>query len=558
MSNQQIVRGYPSTMGDEYQLNTTTLIRHAARTYGEQEIVFRTPDGTWDRYTYAACYDRVSRAANALRDLGVGPGDRVGILDWNSRRHFELYWAIPGLAAVMLQMNPRLGVEDLGYVVEHSEATLVAVDETLLPVAESIAEHSATVKGWIILSDKPLDQIETSLSPLYHYEDLLAAAEPSVHWPVIDERSAYSACYTTGTTGRPKGVYYSHRAIYLHTMAEATAISMTLDDCTMLITPMFHAQCWGLPQAAVLTGGKIVLPGRYSVDDVGLLVDKMVEESVTVTSGAPATFGPILDYLRANDLKPDLSRARMICGSTEPPLSLIRGFYELTGAEVVHGYGATETTTIAVLNRQKPVLRKQLDDDQLWELRRKQGLPMTGVDIELRNDRGEIQPHDGVTPGEICLRGPWITASYHGMPNSSGRFTEDGYWRSGDAGTIDEHRYVKLTDRMKDLIKSGGEWISSVDLENALAEHPAVAEAAVIGVPHPKWQERPVAIVVTRPGESPSADALRKHLAARFAKWQQPESVIFTEQIFRTSVGKIDKKRLRDQYHDLYLSSTTD
>ena len=260
--NRTIVKGCPSKMGDDVQLNTTTMIRHAARTHGDQQIVYRTPDGGWDRYTYADCYQRVCRAANALRKLGVGPGDRVGILDWNNRRHFELYWAIPGLAAVMLQMNLRLGPEDLGYVVQHSNASFIAVDESLLPVAESIASFAGGVKGWIVLTDKPISQIKTKLSPLYHYEDLLAAAEPSIDWAVIDERAAYSACYTTGTTGRPKGVYYSHRAIYLHSMTMATALGMTLDDCTMLITPMFHGQCWGLPQAATLMCNKIVLPGR--------------------------------------------------------------------------------------------------------------------------------------------------------------------------------------------------------------------------------------------------------------------------------------------------------
>lgn len=262
-----IVRGCPSTMGDDFQLNTTTLIRHAARTHGDQEIVYRTPDGGWDRYSYRDSYARVCRSANALRQLGVGPGDRVGILDWNSRRHFELYFAIPGLGAVMLQMNLRLGTEDLSFVVGHSEASLVLVDETLLSVAEAIAPHVPGVKGWIVMSDKPLSEIRTSLSPVYHHEDLLAAAEPTINWPVIDERSAYSACYTTGTTGRPKGVYYSHRAIYLHSTSLAVNIGMGMDDCTMLLTPMFHAQCWGLPQTAMLAATKIVLPGRYMVED---------------------------------------------------------------------------------------------------------------------------------------------------------------------------------------------------------------------------------------------------------------------------------------------------
>jgi fatty-acyl-CoA synthase len=423
--NPEIVQGCPSTMGDDAQLNTTTLIRHAARTHGDQEIVFRTTDGGWDRYTYADCYQRVCRGANALRSLGVGPADRVGILDWNSRRHFELYWAIPGLAAVMLQMNLRLAPEDLGYVVEHSKASFIAVDESLLSVAEAIEPQLTSVKGWIVLTDKPLGEIKTTLAPLYHYEDLVAAAQPAIAWPVVDERAAYSACYTTGTTGRPKGVYYSHRAIYLHSMAMAAALGMTLDDCTMLITPMFHGQCWGLPQAATLMANKIVLPGRYVAADTGPLTNAMIAERVTIANGAPAIFQPMLEHIRATGLRPDFSRARLLSGATEPPLSMMRGFHNETGAEVIHVYGATETTPLVSVNRLKRSLKETFDDERRWDLKRKQGLPMTGVDVALLDAKGNEQPHDGVSIGEICLRGPWITTRYHDMPDGTDRFTTD-------------------------------------------------------------------------------------------------------------------------------------
>jgi fatty-acyl-CoA synthase len=553
--NREIVQGCPSTMGDDAQLNTTTLIRHAARTHGDQEIVFRTTDGGWDRYTYADCYQRVCRGANALRSLGVGPADRVGILDWNSRRHFELYWAIPGLAAVMLQMNLRLAPEDLSYVVEHSNASFIAVDESLLSVAEVIAPRLTSVKGWIVLTDKPLDAIKTTLAPLYHYEELVAAAGPTIAWPEIDERAAYSACYTTGTTGRPKGVYYSHRAIYLHSMAMAAALGMTLDDCTMLITPMFHGQCWGLPQAATLMATKIVLPGRYVAADTGPLTDAMIAERVTIANGAPAIFQPMLEHIRAAGLRPDFSRARLLSGATEPPLSMMRGFHNETGAEVIHVYGATETTPLVSVNRLKRSLKETFDDERRWDLKRKQGLPMTGVDIALLDQNGNEQPHDGASIGEICMRGPWITARYHNMPEGADRFTADGYWRSGDAGTLDANGYLKLTDRIKDVIKSGGEWISSIDMENAIMAHPAVVEAAVIGVPHPKWQERPVAIVVVKTGQDLSAEAIHSHLSQHFAKWQLPE-VIFADAVKRTSVGKADKKRMRAEYERIFLNGT--
>ncbi len=548
------VRGAPSTMGDDFPLNTTTLIRHGARSHPEREIVYRTPEGGWDRYTYFDSFMRMGRAANALRSLGVRPGDRVGILDWNSRRHFELYYAIPGIAAVMLQMNLRLAPVDLAYVVEHSAASLIAVDETLLPVAEALASHVPGIRGWIVMTDKPLSEITTSLAPLYHYEEMLSEADEEIDWPFIDETSAYSACYTTGTTGRPKGVYYSHRAIYLHAMSLATNIGMTMDDCTMIITPMFHGQAWGLPQAATLMANKIVLPGRYVAEDTAPLTEAIIREGVTVANGAPAIFGPMLEHIRAREPKPNLSGARLMSGATEPPLSLMKGFWELTGAEVVHAYGATETTPLVTINRIKPFLREHLDENQQWDMKRKQGIPVTGIDIMIVDAQGDELPKDGRAIGEICVRGPWVTTSYHDMTDSAERF-RNGYWRSGDVGAIDEFGYLKLTDRLKDVIKSGGEWISSIDMENLLVGHPLIREAAVVGVPHPQWQERPVAFVVLEPGMTLNADEVRQHLSGAFAKWQLPETVIFTDAIPKTSVGKIDKKVLRSENQELYTKA---
>lgn len=549
--SRRIVRGCASTMGDDVQLNTTTLIRHAARTFGEQEIVYRTQDGGWGRSTYADGYRRICRLANALAGLGIGPGDRVGVLDWNSRRHFELYFAVPGLAAVMIQLNQRLGSEDLGYVIGHSRADLIAVDESMLGLAESLAPKLPNVRGWIVMSDKPLAEISTTLAPLHHYEDLVAAASEEIDWPEVDERSAYSACYTTGTTGRPKGVYYSHRAIYLHAMMLANSLGMTADDCTMLITPMFHGNCWGLPQAVALVASKLVLPGRYVAEDTAPLTDVMISEGVTVTNGAPAIFMPMLRYIETLKVKPNFGRLRMLCGASEPPLAMMRGFHDLTGAEVVQAYGATECSPIVTLNRTKPSLRR-LDDEARWNLRRKQGLMVSGVDVLLLDTQDRPLPHDGEAIGEICVRGPWVTASYHDMPDSEDRFFH-GYWRSGDAGTIDTDGYVKLTDRLKDVIKSGAEWISSIDIENALISHPAVLEAAVVGIQHPKWQERPLALVVLRPGHQATKDELDRHLLKTFAKWQLPDQMMFVPSIPKTSVGKLNKKVIRAEFADLYL-----
>jgi fatty-acyl-CoA synthase len=540
-------------MGDDVQLNTTTFIRHAARTHGEREIVFRTADGGWDRYSYATAYTRIQRAGNALRALGVEPADRVGVLDWNSRRHYELYWAIPGLAACMVQLNLRLGPDDLAYVMRDSGTSVVCVDESLLPLAEAVAPLLTEVRAWVVMTDKPLSQVATRLTPVHHFEDLLAGAEPTFEWPEIDERSAYGACYTTGTTGRPKGVYYSHRAICLHSYAMATNLGMTVEDCTMLITPMFHCQAWGLPQAATLMANKIVLPGRYTAEDTAPLTAALVAEDVTVTNGAPAIFLPMLRHIETLATKPDFARLRMLSGATEPPLSLMRGFRDLTGAEVVHAYGATETTPLVTINRVKPGVRARLSDDDLFELKRKQGYPTTGVDIELVDPFGDTVPWDGVSQGEVCLRGPWITAGYHRMPDeeAADRFL-DGWWRTGDVGTIDTDGYLKLTDRLKDVIKSRGEWISSIDMENLLLSHPSVAEAAVVGIAHPQWQERPLALVVLQPGARITIDEVREHLSTAFATWQLPEELEIVAEIPKTSVGKNDKKAIRASHEDHY------
>ncbi|MGO1397813.1 MAG: long-chain-fatty-acid--CoA ligase [Brevibacterium yomogidense] len=551
------VTGAPSTMGDDVQLNTTTMIRHAARTYPEQPIVYRTPDDGWAEYSYADAYARIQRGANVLTDLGVVPGGKVGVLDWNSRRHFELYWSIPGIGAVMVQLNLRLGAEDMAYVLTDSGTTVVCVDETLLPIAEAVAPHVPHVRTWVVMTDKPMAEVSTTLENAVHFEDLLAAADEKFDWPEIDESSAFAACYTTGTTGKPKGVFYSHRSIYLHTTAITQGVGLGVDDCVMLITPMFHGSGWGLPQGAVYNAAKVVLPGRYRAEDTEPLVDAMIREGVTVANGAPAIFNPMLDYVRTMDTKPDFSSARFMSGATEPSLTLMQGLRELTGAEVVHAYGATETSPLVTLNRFKPSVRAAMDDEELFALKRKQGLPVSGVDIVLLDGIGNAVPHDGSSQGEICVRGPWITATYNGMTEDDleGRFV-DGYWRSGDVGTIDENGYLKVTDRIKDVIKSGGEWISSIDMENLLLSHEAIADAVVVGLSHPKWQERPFVLAVPKPGQTIELESVHAHLSQAFASWQLPEAVEVVAEIPRTTVGKFDKKRIRSEYADFYERTT--
>ena len=307
-------------------------------------------------------------------------------------------------------------MDELTYIVNHSEATHICVDETMLTLAEALAPHVPRVKAWIVMSDRPLRELDTSLKPLHHHEDLLAAAVPITDWPMIDERSAYAACYTTGTTGRSKGIYYSHRSMYLHSLNLVAMVGMTMDDCTMLVTPMFHAQGWGLPQAATMMANKILLPGRYSTEDAAFLIDSIVAERVTLASGVPSIMTPLLNYIRTLPVKPSLRGLRLLCGGSEAPLSLMMGWHELTGAEVIHAYGSTETSPLLTVNRLKATLRGRLSAEEEWNVRRTQGLPGIGVDIKILAEDGRELPHDGESVGEICARGPWVATSYHDMP----------------------------------------------------------------------------------------------------------------------------------------------
>ena len=548
------IMGFPATSQDDYQLNVIRIMQHAARSFGRQEIVSIRPDGTKLRFTYQSTYDRVKKLGNALTALGAEVGDRIGVLDWNTHRHLETYFGIPGIGSVLLLLNIRLAPPDLSYVVNHAETKFVLVDETLIPIAEAIAGQCDTIKGYIILTDKDLSEIKTSLTPIYSYEKLLADADTDIEWPELDEKSAYGACYTTGTTGRPKGVYYSHRNVFLHAMTIGTNAEMTPNDCFYQLVPMFHALGWGMPQATFLIGAKFVLPGMYNIADLGSLAEPLVSEGVTVSAGAPALFMPMLEYIRKLDQKPNLKGARFLSGASEPSLTLMKDYYNLTGAEIVHAYGATETTPLVTINKLKPWLAAELSEEDQWDLKRKQGYPVVGLDVKIVDHLENQVPYDGKSPGEILIRGPWITGSYYNAPGSEDQFTKDGYWRSGDAGTMDAEGYIKITDRVKDLIKSGGEWISSVDMENETMAHPAVLEAAVTGVIHPKWEERPVVLVVPRDpaGQPLTKEDIVDHLAKKFAKWQLPEAVIFVDAIPKTSVGKFDKKEIRKQYKDIY------
>jgi fatty-acyl-CoA synthase len=551
----KIIKGFPSNSLDDYPLNVTTILRHAVRNFAGQEIVSRTRDGIF-RYTYKDAYKRIQRLANALETLGIKPGDRVGVLEWNTYRYIELYFGIPGIGAVHLEMNARLAPSDLTYVAKHAGAELILVEETLIPIVEAMASEFGPPKGYVILTDKKLREIETKLSPIYSYEDLLREAKPEYDWPMIDERSAYSACYTSGTTGRPKGVFYSHRNTYLMSSIAAIILELTCRDCLLQIVPLYHALGWCNHIAAFLAGSKLVLPGRYTSEELGSILDLMVQEKATIGIAASAAWMPVYEYIRKMKEKPNLNGVRLFSGASEPPLAMLKGFHDLTGAKVYHVSGSTENTAWSTMNKPKPWLESKLSEEERWGLQRKQGLEVPGCDVKIVDGKGNELPNDGKSAGELLLRAPWVIGSYYNAPETADRFTDDGYWKSGDVATIDPEGHLKIVDRIKDVIKSGGEWISSVDMENEIMCHPGVSEAAVCGLPHPKWEERPLALVVLRgefKGKVNKQDII-DYLSKRFAKWQLPDEVKFVDEIPKTSVGKFKKSAIRELYKDEYMS----
>ncbi|MEM4912429.1 MAG: long-chain-fatty-acid--CoA ligase [Metallosphaera sp.] len=548
-----IIKGIPSTMMDDYQMNVTQIIEHAGKWYGEQEIVSRRSDNTIFRYTYKEALMRVKKLANSLKNLGVKVGDRVGVLEWNTHRFFELYFAIPAIGAVMVELNPRLHPIQLAKIINHSKIDFLALNENFIPLTENMLQHIA-IKKYIIISDSD-NSFNTKLEPNYNYETLVKEGEERYEFPMFDERTACYASYTTGTTGDPKGIYYSHRAIVLNTLVISRNI--TIEDTFLQLVPMFHVNGWLGFMGATMVGAKLVFPGRYTSENPKPLVDLMINEKVTVTAGVPEIFSAILDYLRKMEKKP-IFNARILIGGSEPPLGLILGLMEF-GFQVGQGYGTTETTPSISGSVLKPKVKEKYNELQALDLLRKQGIPSFGVEVRVVDPvTGNDVPNDGKSVGEIWVRGLWIASSYYNDPRTMESFIGDGvnrWWRSGDLAVVDELGYIKIVDRIKDVIKSGGEWISTVDLENHLMTHPAVAEATVIGVPHPKWGERPLAFVILRPefeGKI-TKEQLLNHLSQKFAKWQLPDDIILVKEIPKTSVGKFDKKVLREKYKDYFM-----
>lgn len=530
------------------QLTLDKMLERAEKYFPKKEIVSRTAAGI-HRYTYGEYGKRTRRLASALEKLGVKRGDRVGTLAWNDHRHLEAYFAIPSMGAVLHTINIRLSKEHLTYIINNAEDKVLLIDEGLVPIIEQIKDGIPSVKAFVILTDNK-ELPETALEPAYHYEEILKKGDEHYQFPDdLDENESAGMCYTSATTGNPKGVLYTHRSIVLHSMAVGLAdmLALSESDVAMPVVPMFHVNAWGMPFSAVWFGTKQVLPGPNFTPKI--LVELIESEKVTVTAGVPTIWLGVLQEIESGDY--DMSSlTRVICGGSAAPLSLIRAYEEKHKIPFLHAYGMTETSPLATVARLKSY-QQDLPYEEKLEFRAKQGLAAPGVEAKVVNENGEVA-WDGKEMGELLLRGPWITDHYYKDPEKTAEAVRDGWLHTGDIATIDEEGFIKLVDRTKDLVKSGGEWISSVDLENAIMAHEAVFEAAVIAVPHPRWQERPVAAVVLKDefkGKVAKEDIL-KFIEPNFAKWWLPDDVIFMDAIPKTSVGKFLKRELREQLKD--------
>jgi fatty-acyl-CoA synthase len=527
----------------DFPLTLAHLFERFGRYYPSVEVVSRRPDKSIHRSSWGEVHRRVQKLANALLRLGVKPGDRVATLGWNHARHLEAYFGVPLAGAVLHTLNPRLHPADLTYIMNHADDQVLLVDDVLLPVWERFRHeiHPRHVIVW----GHGAPAVEGTID----YEQLIEPELAQLPLPRIDEDQAAAICYTSGTTGRPKGVLYSHRALVLHslTCAVPDAIGASHSDVFLPVVPMFHANAWGVPYTAALAGAKLVFPGPH-LDPVSVL-DLVANERVTVAAGVPTVWLAILEALDREPKRWDTRSLRcMAVGGSAAPQAMIEGFERRHGLKVLHAWGMTEMTPVGTVCTLKPRLA-ELPEPERFRIRATQGLPLPFVELRVIGDAGPVPP-DGKSMGELHVRGPWVAASYFQNPSEADKFTMDGWFRTGDIVTEDAEGYIRITDRTKDLIKSGGEWISSVDLENALMGHPAVKEAAVVGLPHPTWSERPVACVVLKEGSRATEKELREYLEPMFAKFWLPDAFVFLPAIPRTAVGKFLKSALREQLKD--------
>jgi len=529
----------------DFPLTLDVILRRAETLHSGQEVVSRLADKSSHRYTYGEMAQRAKQLAVGLRKLGVAEGDRVATLGWNHYRHLEAYFGVPISGAVLHTLNLRLHPDDLAHIVNEAEDKVLIVDESLLGLWEKFRDQ-VDVQHVVVVSDEG----NTPGSSIGYEELLDSGKSESFDLPTLQEGQAAAMCYTSGTAGKPKGVLYSHRAMTLHTLGASltNALEIREEDCILPAVPMFHVNAWGLPYIATMMGAKLVLPGQYL--DAESLLDLFHREQVTISAGVPTIWSAVLAKLDADPGKYDVKKLRkMFVGGSATSKSLLQAFSERHGLTIIPVWGMTETTPIGTVSKPSSVDPTTSLDEQ-YTHRTRPGTPVPFVEIRARGQDG-IVPWDGKTMGELEVRGPWVAKAYYQRPDASDRFTEDEWFRTGDIVSIDPDGSQKIEDREKDLIKSGGEWISSLDLENAIMAHPAVAEAAVIGVPHPKWEERPLAVVVVKPGTSIGESELQEFLEPLVVKWWIPDAVEFVDEIPKTSVGKFEKKALRERFaHD--------
>ena len=526
------------------------IIDFAGKNYPDVEIVTRTVEGPIHRYGYKDALKRSKQVAEALKGLGVELGDRVGTIAWNTYRHFELYFGISGIGAVLHTINPRLAPDHVAYIANHAEDKAIFVDLNLLPVVEGVYDQLKTVKHVVVMTDRAHMPASSKIPNLLCYEELIADKPGTLVWPTFDEKTASSLCYTSGTTGNPKGVLYSHRSTMIHSMmmCSGPVLAMNPDTTILPVVPMFHANAWGLVYAGPMCGTKLVFPG-FKLDGASIyeLLDK---EQVTLSAGVPTVWLALLDYCKQNNLKMT-SVTRTLIGGSAVPLAMIERFWREHEVEVAQGWGMTEMSPLGTLTRFNKGER-DLPEAERFALTAKQGRPVFGCEMKIVDDAGNDLPLDGSVSGNMVVRGPWIVKGYM-KGDGKNQFVEDDWFHTGDVCKIESDGSVVITDRSKDVIKSGGEWISSIDLENAAMAHPGVAEAAVIGVHHPKWDERPLLIVHRKPGATVDKKELIAFLAGKIAKWWLPDDVQFVDAIPHTATGKILKTRLREDFKDYTL-----
>jgi acyl-CoA synthetase (AMP-forming)/AMP-acid ligase II len=535
----------------------SSLIEYAALYHGDVEVVSRMVEGPVHRTTWAEVNRRAKKLARALLALGVKPGDRIATMAWNGFRHVELYYAVSGIGAVLHTINPRLFPEQIEYIANHAEDTHVFFDLTFAPLVEKLAPSLKTVQRFVALTDRAHMPAE-KIANLLCYEELVAAQDDGYDWPLLDENTASSLCYTSGTTGNPKGVLYSHRSTVLHSFCVCTAdgLGLSSQDSAFLIVPLFHANGWGMAYASAMCGAKLVLPGPAL--DGKSVYELLAAEKCNFSLGVPTVWLMFFQYIeqsRASLNLADIRLKRVVIGGSAAPRSMIETFYDMFDCYTVHAWGMTEMSPLGTTGNLLPK-HAALSREKRVDVQVKQGRSIYGVDMKIVGDDGQELPRDGKAFGDLMVRGPWITSGY--FKGEGGKVVDDdGWFKTGDVATLDADGYMQITDRSKDVIKSGGEWISSIDLENAAVGHPAVQEAAVIGIAHAKWQERPLLIVIRKKGATLDRDAMLKFLEDKVAKWWLPDDVVFVDELPHTATGKLQKTKLREQFGAYRLPTDT-